>query len=602
MRITLALMCGVLALGSTATSGQRPDGASQLSREWKRLRTPNLTVVGNAREDDLRRAGLEMERFRRALGSLSSSFRLDSPVPTTVVVFRDDSAFTPFKPRFRGKVNDNVAGYFTTQPHANYMVMAPSGQREFTLRVIFHEYTHYIVNRNFKRLPGWLNEGLADFYSTFSGSEKDGRTIVGRPIDYYVERLTTRPMMPVARFVSPIAAASLGRDIDGTMLFYSQSWALTHYLLLGNQRARQRQLAQFVNVVGGGTPADKPFADVFGPDLTVIDRELQAYIRQFQLPALQLKPDALTLDVEATPMREVEALQVQADLLVNTGAYDLAEARLTKALALDPTYAPARLTRAMQRLREDRHDDALDIASAPDFEASPDFLAHFVRAEALRADEQYAAAIAAYRRAITLRAESTHAYYGLSMAQLAAGDSGAEASFTMCVTTSPGPGWYRARQLEAMRLALDQFIVSDSLNILRQMGSEGGDTTYVTLPAVIAHLRAGARDAALGLLADIERGVEADSWPAALVAVMRGTLAADALVAKAKRDEGLLTEAHAYIGILASIAGRRDEALQHLEWVKVNGRKDYIEYGFALGELRRLERAAAPPTTTAPKR
>jgi len=153
-----------------------------------------------------------------------------------------------------------------------------------------------------------------------------------------------------------------------------------------------------------------------------------------------------------------------------------------------------------------------------------------------------------------------------------------------------------------MRLALDQFIVSDSLNILRQMGSEGGDTTYVTLPAVIAHLRAGARDAALELLADIERGVEADSWPAALVAVMRGTMAADALIAKAKRDEGLLTEAHAYIGILASIAGRRDEALQHLEWVKVNGRKDYIEYGFALGELRRLERAAAPPTTTAPKR
>ena len=213
MRTTHALVCVVLALGRRRPAAQKPDGASQLSREWKRLTTPSLTVVGNAREDDLRRAGLEMERFRRALGSFSSSLRLDSPVPTTVVVFRDDSAFTPFKPRFRGKVNDNVAGYFTAQPHVNYMVMAPSGQREFTMRVIFHEYTHYIVNRNFKRLPGWLNEGLADFYSTFSGSDKDGRTIVGRPIDYYVARLTTRPMMPVARFVSPAAAADLGRDI-----------------------------------------------------------------------------------------------------------------------------------------------------------------------------------------------------------------------------------------------------------------------------------------------------------------------------------------------------------------------------------------------------
>ena len=30
-----------------------------------------------------------------------------------------------------------------------------------------------------------------------------------------------------------------------------------------------------MSAVGAGTPADKAFADVFGPDLTVIDREQQ---------------------------------------------------------------------------------------------------------------------------------------------------------------------------------------------------------------------------------------------------------------------------------------------------------------------------------------
>jgi len=601
MRTTLALVCGVLALGSTATGGQKPDGASQLSREWKRLATPSLTVVGNAREDDLRRAGLEMERFRRALGSFSSSLRLDSPVSTTVVVFRDDNAFTPFKPRARGKVIDAIAGYFTALPHVNYIAMAPSGWHEFTMRVIFHEYTHYIVNRNFKRMPGWLNEGLADFYSTFSGSDKDGRTIVGRPIDYYVARLSRYSLMPLAKFLSPAGMADLGRDPQGGLQYYAQSWALTHYLIVGNQGARRRQLAQYVSAISTGTPMDKAFGDVFGPDLTVIDRELEAYISQFQLPAIQLRNETLTLDLDVTRLREVEALQVQADLLVTMGAYALAEKDLAKALSIDPTYAPARLTRATQRLAEDRHDDALDIASAPDLEASSDFRAHFVRAEALRADEQYAAAIGAYRHAITLRAEAAHAYYGLSMAQLATGDSGAAASFATSVTISPGPGWYRTRQLDAMRLGIDQFIVSDSLNVVRQMGAEGGDVTYVLLPAAITHLRAGSKDAAFGVLADIERQVEAESWQASLIATIRGTLAPDALVAKAKKDEGLLTEAHTYAGILASIAGRRDEALQHLEWVKTNGRKDYIEYGFALGELRRLERAAAPSPATSPK-
>ena len=463
------------------------------------------------------------------------------------------------------------------------------------MRVIFHEYTHYIVSRNIKRIPGWLNEGLAEFYSTFAGSDVDGRTIIGRPIDYHVARLTTQPMMPLAKFMSPTAVAELRRDIHGMQLYYAQSWALTHYLLIGNQGGRRRQLAQMLSAVNTGVSSERAFVETFGPDLTVIDRELLAHIRQFKLPAIMLPPDTSTLDAEATRMREVEAEQLQADLLLGTGAYDLSEKHVTKALSLDPTYVPARLTRAVRLLREDRIHDALDIASAPDLEASSNFLAHFVRAEALRAAGKYESAITAYRQAISLRAELAYAYFGLSMAQQATGDPGAaNATFATCVDISPGPGWYRARQLEAMRLALDDFVVSDSMNVVRQMGAEDGDVTYVLLPAAITHLRAGRKDAALSVLAEVERQVTADSWQASLVGLMRGTLTPDALIAKAKADDGLLTEAHAYIGILASIGGRRDEAAQHLEWVKAKGRKDYIEYGFALGELRRLGIASEP--------
>src|SRR4051794_12233997 len=152
------------ALVAAAGAGQGTPGGDLLSREWKRLVTPSLVVVGNARESDLQRVGVEIERFRQALQTMFPGIRLDAPVPTTVVVFRDDHALTPFKPRVRGKPLDNVAGYFTSLPHANYIVLAPSGYQPFTFQLIFHEYTHYIINRNFKRLPLWLNEGLAEFY------------------------------------------------------------------------------------------------------------------------------------------------------------------------------------------------------------------------------------------------------------------------------------------------------------------------------------------------------------------------------------------------------------------------------------------------------
>lgn len=582
----------VTAVLTTPAAARKGDGPGTLSRDWKRLTTPNLTVVGNARESDLRRAAEEIERFRSAVATLSSSLRLDSPVPVTVVVFRDDNAFTPFKPRYRGKVRDDVAGYFMPMPYASYIAMAPTGNREFTYQLTFHEYTHAIVNRNLKRLPFWLNEGLANFYSTFAGSEKDGRTIVGRPIDSYVGVLLARGIMPLARFISPADTARLFRDPEGTYRMYAHSWALTHYLLVGNGGARRPQLGQFIAQVARGTPPDKTFIEVFGPDLSALDRELSAHVRQFRLPGVLLADDRARVVSEVAPMTEADALQVQAELLVSMGAFDEAEERLSKALALDPRHLPARLTRARQRIGEERLSEALDIVSADDIVSSPEQSANFIRAEVLRSKEQHAEAIAAYKRAIALNPESAHAYYGISLSQLAMGDPLATASFSTCMAISPGAGWYESRQVEAMRLGVDRFIESDAANYIRMAGWQGDNGTYVMFPVVLVHLRAGKTAQAMEALAEVEAQVKSGSWPAAVAALMRGTITADALVAKAGRDVGQLTEAHAYAGILANIAGRREEAMKHLEWVKEKGRKDFREYTFALGEMRRLEAAA----------
>src|SRR5688572_4304596 len=206
--VVLTLCCLDERTNETALAFRRLDGtmlqdapSGRLSRDWKRIITPSLTVVGTAHEGDLRRVGVEIERLRSALRSMISTIKLDSPTPTLVVVFRDDAGFRPFKPRVRGKISDNVAGYFMGRSHANYIVMAVTGDREFTSRVIFHEYTHHLINLTFKRLPLWLDEGLAEFYSTFSGSDRDGRTIVGRPIDEHVASLLRLTPIPLAKYV-----------------------------------------------------------------------------------------------------------------------------------------------------------------------------------------------------------------------------------------------------------------------------------------------------------------------------------------------------------------------------------------------------------------
>ena len=86
-----------------------------------------------------------------------------------------------------------------------------------------------------------------------------------------------------------------------------------------------------------------------------------------------------------------------------------------------------------------------------------------------------------------------------------------------------------------------------------------------------------------------------DDWVMAIVGFLEGSLTGDGLIAKAKGD-GQLTEARAYVGIAASIAGDDATATRHLEWVTTSGRKDYTEYRLAVGELKRLaKRRATPP-------
>lgn len=53
----------------------------------------------------------------------------------------------------------------------------------------------------------------------------------------------------------------------------------------------------------------------------------------------------------------------------------------------------------------------------------------------------------------------------------------------------------------------------------------------------------------------------------------------------------LFTLALVDIGLALSLAGERQEALKHLQWVKDNGNKSFVEYPAALTELKRLEQS-----------
>src|SRR5215467_13372363 len=98
-------------------------GTAQTHDSWRSVRTNNLFVIGNADPEKLRQVAVWLEFFHSAFGQLISHNVLDASVPTTVVVFRDDASFVPFKPLYQGRPA-NLAGYFQPGEDGNYISMS----------------------------------------------------------------------------------------------------------------------------------------------------------------------------------------------------------------------------------------------------------------------------------------------------------------------------------------------------------------------------------------------------------------------------------------------------------------------------------------------
>jgi tetratricopeptide (TPR) repeat protein len=364
---------------------------------------------------------------------------------------------------------------------------------------------------------------------------------------------------------------------------------LTHYLLLGDNGSHQPKLREYMEALQTGEATDRAFARIFGENLDALETGVRRHIANVTLPVLFVRAVDADITAAVEPMAEVDALQVQADLLLKHGARQEAGQLLDSALALDAQHGPSRLSRARLLMYTGKLDAALGILSAPDFEAATDFSTTFLRAEALRAANRYDDAVSAYERAIAANRYSAEAHYGLSLSQLALGSRQAVVSFGRCLAIRPDSTWYRSRLYDAQRIGRDDYTMVDAISYVQREGWQNSSSPYVMYVAALTAMRQQKRERANELLDGIATNVDPTSWQAAIVDYLRGRLPPDAFLKKASPEE-LLTEAHTYIGIKAHIDGDRAAALEHLLWVKEKGRRDYTEYGLALGELDRLSK------------
>ena len=377
-----ALLAALAALASLAVSAARGEKVG-----WVSVRSQNFTVVGEAREKDLRRVAVRLEEYRAALSRLIPEGRSDAGVPTTVIVFRDDAAYQPFKPVLRGQTASYVAGYFQPGAEVNYITFAlDSESSRGADSTLLHEYTHLVVNDYYRAAPLWLKEGLAEFYSTARVSGDRRRVSTGAQLPARALRLRSAQLIPLRTLFSVEQQSPYYYESDKRGLFYAESWALAHYVLNGEGGARRARLPRFVELLSTGVAAEDAFKQAFGLDLEAAEAALASYVRA-GVYAESSESFARPLDFDsqlrATPLAEAEGLALLGDLLLHTERGDEADAYLARALALDPSLVRARVSLGMLRLRQSRFEDAreqLTLAARTDPRSH---LAHYLLAEAL---------------------------------------------------------------------------------------------------------------------------------------------------------------------------------------------------------------------------
>jgi tetratricopeptide (TPR) repeat protein len=348
----------------TLTFNLSPDYSSwsgvSAKENWTSVRSKHFLLVGNASERDIRKVATKLEQFRDVFARLFPKANLNSPVPITVIVFKSRGSYLPFMPVYQGKVSE-VAGYFQPGEDVSYITLTAEMNQENPYSTIFHEYVHAMTNDNTSQAPPWFSEGLAEFYSAFEITDGDKKVMVGKPISHHVYLLRENKFLPLPKLFTVDHGSSDYNERDKKGVFYAQSWALVHYLILGNNGQRKPQFIKYLDLLlNKDKPVDESFREAFQTDYATIEKELKNYIGRNTYPVQvftyneKLEFDA---SMQSAQISEAEWNYYLGDLVLHLNRTDSGQ-YLQKAINLDPNLAVAHAALGMAQMRAQRFAEA----------------------------------------------------------------------------------------------------------------------------------------------------------------------------------------------------------------------------------------------------
>jgi len=490
MRVHLlltALLCACVA------------GDARADSRWTMLHSESMTIVGDQPANALRDVALELEQFRAVIGRLSSNGQPAPTAPTMVYVFGSRKAFAPFIPLHNGRPA-SLGGYFQRNVDTNTIAFSTEGFAD-DAPLVFHEYTHLLVGTAVRSVPVWLNEGLAEYFSTFRLTSGGKGASIGLAIARHVQLLRER-FIPLAQLLAVDPRSEMYNEGERRSIFYAESWALTHYLMT-ELPSGQALINQYAGAIAGGAPPEQAFAATFGMAPAAFEPRLREYVRRMTFKAWLYTFDRRLQTESPTAVRLLSPGEAEAwlgDLQLRIQRRDEAAKRVEGAAAAEPDNATTQLVLARLRLFQDRANEAWPLLERAARLGQDDFaiqygtgVASLQYLDRAAGGQQIALQQQAYDALTTaalLAPNSPDTFAWLAYADLRqqAWDAGAKA-IARAIQLAPGRTEFRLRQADIM-------ILRGAPNAARPMLEEIAALSVDRLSAESARRRLDALDAA----------------------------------------------------------------------------------------------------------
>ena len=267
---------------------------------WIHIHSSNFEIYSSASEGSTRETLRYFEQVRSFF--LQATGRsVSKPVPIYIIAFGSEKEYVSFRP------TEFASAFYHGGAERDYIVLSRTASETFP--VATHEYVHLVVQHAGLNFPPWLNEGIAELYSTLK--PQGDKVVVGNLIAGRVQALYTEKWVPLDVILSAGRDSPYYNEKNKAGSLYNEGWALVHMLAL-NQEYRPKFNA-LLNAIANGSPSIMAFEQTYGKPLGAIEKDLQAYLRGDRFNGLVI-PAKLVSERTALPAEPAPPFDVKLAL------------------------------------------------------------------------------------------------------------------------------------------------------------------------------------------------------------------------------------------------------------------------------------------------